>query len=135
MNIARFDEQFTNIQKPWKLEPHPDGYRFKVAYSIKINRKRAISRETVSYALFIQRSRLLNFPHETSHRCDWIAKKTVNRERTYGPPTLTFPNDCVTRVYRLPMHFRRTLCARSCSVRSLSPVLALTCPTRYSRYL
>lgn len=52
MNIARFDEKFSNIQKSWKLEPHPDGYRFKVAYSIKINRKKAIFRETVSYALF-----------------------------------------------------------------------------------
>ena len=39
-------------------------------------------------------------------RLDRERERTRDRERTYGPPTLTFPNDCVTRVYRLPMRFR-----------------------------
>lgn len=46
--------------------------------------------------------------------------------RTYGPATLTFPNDCVTHAYRLRMRFRASCCVLRSRSRSSSRV-TVTC--------
>lgn len=86
-------------------------FRFEAASS----RKKAIPRLFSFPFFFFFFSSNDPVPFSLSERCV-REERRIEEKRTYGPPTLAFPNDCVTRVYKLSMHFRPTLCHALCSL-------------------